>query len=154
MTDLASLVRAPSYYSESWSMKDKHVSCFLCQIAFQGNQEADEGLLLSRRLPAARCKGNNGIKNGHFTSSNEIVRNVHRYMLKMWDERLRGISVAKGPGWQPLSPLSRLSIAESTFWHSPRGCTGPQSEHPLTHQNKWSQNLSSRLQTIRRITEF
>ena len=25
-------------------MKDKHVSCFLCQIAFQGNQEADEGL--------------------------------------------------------------------------------------------------------------
>ena len=75
--------RAPSYYSESWSMKDKHVSCFLCQIAFQGNQEADEGLLLSRRLPAARCKGNNGIKNGHFTSSNEIVRNVHRYMLKM-----------------------------------------------------------------------
>lgn len=45
MTDLASLVGAPSYSSESWSMKDKHVSCFSCQIAFQGNQEAtDEGL--------------------------------------------------------------------------------------------------------------
>ena len=44
MTDLASFARAPGYYSESWSMKDKHVSCFLCQIAFQGNQEADEGL--------------------------------------------------------------------------------------------------------------
>ena len=55
--------------------------------------------------------------------------------------------------WSAIA-FSRLSIAESTFWCSPNRCTGPQSEHPLTHQNKWTQNLSSRLQTIRRIMEF
>ena len=66
---------------------------------------------------------------------------------------VHGIFQARVLEWGAIA-FSRLSIAESTFWCSLSGCTGPQSEHPLTHQNKWSQNLSSRLQTIRRITEF